>query len=159
MLTETQLALIHEFASDNYAVVEGDEFDEALDAARATIAAMRTPITAEALVQDGWAEVYTSSNALLLTAARRSIYATAGYPGFEVSIWEDGETELYYKTAKNCGSTLPMPANMHDLARLASLYARNGCTRAEALELIEDAERWQAERDRQTTGGTGGKGG
>lgn len=33
-----------------------------------------------------------------------------------------------------------------DLARLASLYARNGCTRAEALELIEDAERWQAEQ-------------
>lgn len=53
-LTETQLALIHEFASDAYTVVEGDEFDEALGAAQTTIAAMRTPITAEALVQAGW---------------------------------------------------------------------------------------------------------
>jgi hypothetical protein len=92
-----------------------------INAARATLAAMRTPITAEALVQAGWTRVYVSSSALWFSAARRAIYATAGYPGFEISIWEDGETELYYKTAKNCGSTLPMPSNMHDLSELVRL--------------------------------------
>ena len=84
---------------------------------------MRQPITTESLRAVGWKEIYQSSNTLMFKQSGRVIYAIAGRPRFEISFWQDGETEMYCGFGKNVGYTVPMPSNMYDLAQLVRLLS------------------------------------
>ena len=84
---------------------------------------MRQPITTESLRAVGWKEIYQSSNTLMFKQSVRVIYAIAGRPRFEISFWQDGETEMYCGFGKNVGYTVPMPSNMYDLAQLVRLLS------------------------------------
>lgn len=102
-------------------IIDGSASDDpdcemkAIDAARADLAAMRQPITAEALLEDGWRLDYEIASKGNFTGRKLFVF---GDRLIGVSIWDDGDSCLYYK---GNGDYIPMPSNMYDLRELVRL--------------------------------------
>jgi len=86
----------------------------------ATAAAMRTPITAEALTEAGWRLDYEVASNGNFSGRKMFVF---GDRTLAVSIWGDGNMCLYHK---GNGDPLPMPSNMHDLTELVRLLGGSG---------------------------------
>lgn len=78
-------------------------------AARAELAAMRTPITPEALTAAGWTVTYKGISG--------DIYQCPTNKRIEIGIFDDEST--FYLGRR--GGVIPVPTNMHDLGELVRL--------------------------------------
>lgn len=80
-----------------------------LKVAREELAAMRTPVTAAALIAGGWECVYSGRSGRTWRQSHNS--------KLEIGFWDDGNV-VYFDGR---GDVIPFPSNMHDLNELARL--------------------------------------
>lgn len=102
-------------AVHNFSHVPRKEYRDAIDALRVDLYRMRQPITAEALTADGWRLDYEIASKGNFTGRKLFVF---GDRLIGVSIWDDGDSCLYYK---GNGDYIPMPSNMYDLRELVRL--------------------------------------
>jgi len=105
MNTDHLARIVNEAAHRAYI---GVEYADALIAAQDDLTAMRTPITAEALIADGWSLLYVSK-----LGVSRYKFGRA-----EIAFWDDGDKVFYFG---NVGGAIRVPQNMHDLHELVRI--------------------------------------